>query len=135
VSAVTTALRKNGTVMHVEWHNTPLRDERGILSGTLGTVQDVTERDIADLKIHRLNHLYAFLSRINHDIIHARTRDELFQRICNIAVEYGKFRFAWIGEVDRDRHALSPVAFAGVLSVYATDPGFFDAEELRVRVP
>ena len=126
VSAVTTALHKNGTVMHVEWHNTPLRDERGILSGTLATVQDVTERDLADLKIHRLNHLYAFLSRINHEIIHARTRDELFQRICSVAVEYGKFKFAWIGEAERDGLTFSPVAFAGIDATNLTsvrDPG------------
>ena len=37
-------------------------------------------------------------------------RDELFASVCRIAVEHGRFRFAWIGLIDENNPRLKPVA-------------------------
>ncbi len=44
--------------------------------------------------------MYATLSGINHAIIHAKTREELFEEACKVAVEKGRFKMAWIGVVE-----------------------------------
>ena len=40
-------------------------------------------------------------------------RDELFRRVCEVLVEHGGFRMAWIGWHDPKTRALVPVASAG----------------------
>src|SRR6266542_964572 len=43
-----------------------------------------------------LNRLYATLSQVNQTIIRITSRQELFESICKVAVEFGQFRLAWI---------------------------------------
>jgi hypothetical protein len=82
------------------------------------TLQDVTERWLAEEKIHRLTRVYAVLSGINALIVRARDRDELFREACRIAVEAGKFKLAWLGVVDREAALVKPVAWHGVEQDY-----------------
>jgi diguanylate cyclase (GGDEF)-like protein len=77
------------------------------------TIQDITEQKQAELRIKRLNRVYAVLSGINSLIVRALNRDELFRESCRIAVEGGKFPLAWIGVVDKDGARVDPVAWAG----------------------
>jgi hypothetical protein len=58
-----------------------------------------------------LKRMYATLSGINQAIIHARTKEELFDEACRVAVERGGFRLAWIGVLVGDR--LRPVCAYG----------------------
>ena len=107
------AVKNDGTPLQIEWNATPLRGEEGLLSGVLATAQDVTDRARSEKKIQRLNRLNAFLSQINQAIVRSRSRDELFRSVCAVAVQHGKFRFAWIGEIKPDAHAIEPLAYAG----------------------
>jgi diguanylate cyclase (GGDEF)-like protein/PAS domain S-box-containing protein len=78
-----------------------------------GTVIDITARKLAEIKVRRLNRVYAVLSGINTLIVHAQSREEVFQGACRIAVEAGQFRMAWIGLVDGEAARISPVAWFG----------------------
>jgi diguanylate cyclase (GGDEF)-like protein len=90
------------------------------------TIQDVTEQKLAEESIGRLNRVYAVLSGINGLIVRTKSRDELFEEACRIAIEAGKFRMAWIGLVDAGAQVVKPVASAG-------DVGdFFDVAPLAV---
>jgi len=63
------------------------------------------------------NRLYATLSQVNQAIARLKSQQELFESICKIAVDFGKFRLAWIGLFDPDSGHLTPVAvhsFAGL---------------------
>jgi len=62
--------------------------------------QDVTKRKEHETQIERLNHLYAVLSQVNQAITRAGSKDELFRNICQVAVTFGHFRLAWIGDCD-----------------------------------
>lgn len=133
ISAIIPAVRKGGAAIHAEWHLTPLRDEHGALQGMLATVRDVTERDRADARIHRLNRLYAFLSQINQAIVRARTRADLFRDVCSIALEFGKFRFAWIAEIRPGAQRLTPLVSAGHAGAYLDLMGAADLSRPEVR--
>lgn len=75
-------------------------DADGVAERVVGTNQDVTERELAEVRIQRLNRGYMVLSQINALIVRVKSRDELFQEACRIAVRAGQFPLAWIGEVD-----------------------------------
>ncbi|MBI5403317.1 MAG: PAS domain S-box protein [Ignavibacteriae bacterium] len=82
------------------------------------SVLDITERKKAEERIQYLNRLYAFLSQVNQAIVRIENRQELFDNICKIAIEFGKFQFAWIGLVDNPNNRIFPVASAGMDNGY-----------------
>ena len=61
-----------------------------------------------ELKINNLTRVYATLSQVNHTVLHIREREELFQTICRVAVEYGKFGMAWFGDFDNESAIVTP---------------------------
>lgn len=74
---------------------------------------DVTERVEAEEKIKAANRFYNFTSRINQMMIHAKDEKTVYEEVCSIAVDVGKFRMAWIGAIDRGERVIVPVSFAG----------------------
>lgn len=58
--------------------------------------RDVTARKRDERKIARLSDLYSALSRTNHAIIQLDSQDALFNEVCRIVVEFGKFQLAGI---------------------------------------
>jgi len=93
----------------------PLRSHADAEGGTrwFSTLQDVTEHRLAEEKIHHLNRVFAVLSGINALIVRVRDRDELFQGVCRIAIEAGKFPMAWVGVADPETQRVKPVAWGG----------------------
>lgn len=88
--------------------------EVSIGKGTiLYTCHDVTELKKAEERISRLNRMYFLLSEINEAIVRIRDIRKLFDEVCRISVETGKFRMVWIGIVDYDTYQLEPVTYAG----------------------
>lgn len=94
------------------------RNELGEPLEAIGTCHDITEQRDAESKALRLNRVYALLSGINDAIVHVHTRDALFARVCELAVENGGLRAAWIGVVTPDRPEVSMVAHAGRIAPY-----------------
>ena len=104
--------------MHTE--ATLERAADGTPAALTGYYQDVTDQRAAESawrraerKILRLDRLYATLSAINRAIVHAASREELFEAICRVAVEEGGFRMAWVGLTGGDGLRVVPVAAAG----------------------
>jgi PAS domain S-box-containing protein len=95
----------------------PVR-HRGEITGIGVVVNDITERKLAEDALAVRNALYAMLSRTNQAVVRCRSSDELYRRLCEIAVETGRFRFAWVGVRDGDRVRM--VASAG------EDGGYMD---------
>ena len=81
----------------------------------------------AEQALLRQRNLYAVLSQTNKAIIHRVGRDELFAAVCRIAVEQGRFRFAWIGLVHENDPRLKPVAR------YGEDAGYIDQLNLSAN--
>jgi diguanylate cyclase (GGDEF)-like protein/PAS domain S-box-containing protein len=72
------------------------------------------ERKKQQLKIVRLNRIYAVLSGINSAIMRIRDRQQLLEEACRIAVEHGNFGLAWIGSFDPVTLDVTPIASAGM---------------------
>jgi PAS domain S-box-containing protein len=83
-------------------------------------VHDQTSLHQVQESLARLNRLYAMLSLTNEALVRVTAREELFQRVCDIAVAEGGFLFAWMGEVQPDA-SVRFVARAGI------DHGYLDA--------
>ena len=82
--------------------------------------KEKVELERAALALLRQKDLYDVLSQSNKAIVQGVDRDELFAIVCRIAVEHGRFRFAWIGLIDKDDQRLKPVAR------YGEDAGYID---------
>ena len=67
----------------------------------------------AEEEIRRLNRLYAVLSQVNQAIVRVRSRPELLEAVCRIAVEFGEFKMAWIGWLDSATRLVRPLAHWG----------------------
>jgi signal transduction histidine kinase len=79
------------------------------------TMHDELEERVRErtAELRRFNRLYNVLSQVNTALIRVRSRNELFQEVCRIAVTAGEFKLAWIGWHDVKTHAVPAVACAG----------------------
>ena len=107
--------RKDGSTFPVEINATYIRLERDYV---LAVVRDITERKRAEQRIRHLNRVYAVLSDINQTIVRERDLPAMLQAACQIAVEKGEFRMAWIGMLDEASQQIKPVASAGIVDGY-----------------
>jgi PAS domain S-box-containing protein len=102
--------RKDGTPVIVGLRGRLLRGESGTLACLELIAEDVTERRVHEERIRQLNRLYSLLTQAGRAIVHIRTRDELFQEICRVIVEQGRFQMAWVGLVESETGLVPPIA-------------------------
>jgi len=62
--------------------------------------RDVTERKFKERKIEQLTKIYKVLSNVNQAIVRFRNSEDLFNEVCRIIVEDGKYKMAWIGLIN-----------------------------------
>jgi PAS domain S-box-containing protein len=109
-------LKKNGVRFPVEVSSSgAVLDEGRIV---LMIIRDISERREAERRIIHSNRLYAVLSQSNQTIVRVGSTEELFERICRVAIEYGGFIMAWIGVVDYEAGELKAVAHHGLEKGY-----------------
>jgi len=113
-------IKPNGEIGWHEWTDQAIYDESGNLIEFQAVGRDITQRHLAEEHILRLNRLYVTISQINKTIVYVRDKNELFKEICNVVIEYGKFRMAWVGLLDQTTGAIKPVVFAGDEQGYLT---------------
>jgi PAS domain S-box-containing protein len=77
----------------------------------------------------RQRDLYEMLSQTNQMIVRVTSRDELLPAVCRIAVEHGRFRFAWIGLTGKEDQRVKPVAKYGEDADYR-DAMYISTDEL-----
>lgn len=80
-------------------------------------VRDITSRKKTETQLTRFMNMYAALSQTNKAIMESASREEMFDRICSAAVEFGKFFLAIIGLTDSEGVVRS-VAHCGIAAGY-----------------
>jgi PAS domain S-box-containing protein len=100
--------RKDGSVFTAEIIATTMPD-----GNLLGMVRDITLSKQHAQEIAQLSRVFAALTRINQAIIWLHTQEELFNKVCQILVEEGGFKMAWVGWNNAKTHELMPVASWG----------------------
>ena len=76
-------------------------------------VRDITERRAQEQEILRMTRLYQALSQVNQAIVRSPSRQALFDRICEVMVEFGQFSMAWIGLNDETSQRVEVAARYG----------------------
>jgi len=91
---------------------------------------EIVERTRAEQKLSKTNRLLAVISQINQIVIRTREQNKLFAEACRIAVEYGKFRMAWIGLIDEQDKMIKPVVWNGFEEGYLTKIKKISADDI-----
>ncbi len=113
--------KADGQTLPVEVIATPLV-RSGVTVGSVTLFRDIRQQKESELHILRMNRLYAALSATNHAIVNISNRNELFNQICCIAVEYAGFKAAFIGLLSDEGKSLIPVAAAGENAKISNEP-------------
>ena len=83
--------RKDGGLIMVRLSGRLLRDKGGVATCFEMIAENMTAHIRADERIRQLNRLYSVSTHVSQAIVRIRERDELFRRVCEIAVEEGRF--------------------------------------------
>ncbi len=102
---------KDGRIIYTEISSHSLNYEG--YNARLVLANDITEQYLAEEKIKRLSRVYAVLSEVNQTIVRIHDKHELFHSICNIAVNIGKMKMAWISAIEEETLEIKPIAAAG----------------------
>ncbi|PKN72073.1 MAG: hypothetical protein CVU50_08805 [Candidatus Cloacimonetes bacterium HGW-Cloacimonetes-3] len=111
-------LHKDGSIIWADVSTVLQRDKENNPKFFITTIVDVTQQKLAETEVLKMNRVYAVISQINQMVVRTRDRQQILNESCKIAIDFGKFRLAWIGEIDEQLHAVKPIAWAGQEAEY-----------------
>ncbi|MBF0562387.1 MAG: PAS domain S-box protein [Alphaproteobacteria bacterium] len=87
----------------------------------IAVFDDITKRKVREIAYQRINRVLRTLSHGNEALVRASNEADLYLRMCEVIVETGGYRMAWIGvpETD-DARTVRPVAHGGFEDGYLT---------------
>jgi PAS domain S-box-containing protein len=119
VASVFRVAHADGHWVWIEQMSTPIVDRTGRLVAVEGVARDVSERQLAQASVARLNRVLRTLTAVNTALVHAVSEIELLESICRIVVDEGAYRYAWVGyREDDEAGSVRPMTSAGY------DPGY-----------
>ena len=83
--------------------------------------RDITEREEAQSRARRMSLMYAALSAANEASLQLEDQAQIFQRICDLAVQFGGMKLASVRVLDRATGWLEIAASAGECAAYLAD--------------
>ncbi|HEY3377952.1 MAG TPA: PAS domain S-box protein, partial [Armatimonadota bacterium] len=82
------------------------------------------------VELQHTNRALRLLSSVNQALMHAATETALIQHICEIAVEIGEYRLAWVGFAEHDaQRTVRPICHAGNAQGYLEQIHFSWADD------
>lgn len=99
---------KNGQYIWLEGTFTNLLNDSAI-NAIVYNCHDITQRVESQERAALANRLYEVISRVNRVMVDVKNESDLFREACGIAVNYGKFKMAWIGIVDEASKIVMPI--------------------------
>lgn len=107
-------LMQDGRLKYVNERCETFYNEAGKPWRSIGTVQDITTRRLAELGMQKSNRALHTLSACNGVLVRAMDETLLLNDICRVIVEVGGYRLTCVGYADQDAaQTLRPVAHAG----------------------
>jgi PAS domain S-box-containing protein len=103
----------NGEIKWIHWRSAP----RGLENGDTvwdGVITNVTQRRRGEEALQRANRALRVLKECDEALVRASGERELLERVCEILVEVGIAKMAWVGEAEQDsKKSVRPIACAG----------------------
>jgi PAS domain S-box-containing protein len=97
-------------------------DSAGVIKRVQGAFQDITDRKEAERELARTNRALKLLSGCSEALIRADDEAILLRDVCQLAVNTGGYRMAWVGYAqDDEKRSITPMAHAGVEDGYLAE--------------
>lgn len=111
-------------------------DEVSFLQAVSNILGSAIERYRAEAQLLRINRANRALSLCNEAMVRATNEAEFLERICDLIVDVGGYRFCWVGSAENDpAKSVRPVAQAGSENGYLTTLKASWADTERGRGP
>jgi PAS domain S-box-containing protein len=128
--------RKDRKRISVSITVSPLRDERGNISGASTIARDITDAKQAEQKLRRINQTLQALSACTDRMMRASDESGMLQQVCDAVIEVGGYRMAWVGYAEHDQNkSVRPVAHSGMETGYLLTANITWADVERGRGP
>jgi PAS domain S-box-containing protein len=115
---------------------TPLRDEKGVIVGSVHVARNITERKKTEEALSNLNRHLRAINSSNQALMHATDESTLTQDVCNIIIHDCGYALVWVGMAQHDKNkTVHPVAYAGFDKEYIDQLNVTWADEPRGRGP
>lgn len=92
----------------------PVLGTNGEIVSFIHIISDITNRKHDEERLRYVTRLYATLSQINQTIVRVSDPQELYEEICRIAIDFGRFRLSWIGLLDPETGGMTSAAKSGM---------------------
>ncbi len=107
-------LTKGGEIILCEWNNSILYDSEGQFDGAISLALDTTGHRRSEEALWKVNRALKMLSECNHALVRAANEEDLLHEICQIIVDKGGYRLAWVGiAITDEKKTVVPMAQAG----------------------
>ena len=93
-------------------------------SAMIHSIRNISLRKRHELQYLNLNRLYQVLSHTNQAVSRLPNTDDMLSKVCDIAIEHGGFKMAWIGFIDGN--VVSPKYYSG------EETGYLKAMQMRI---
>ena len=124
-------IKKNGVPVWKRASVSFARSAENRPASIIVVAEDVNARHSAEIELARVNRAQRMLGACNEALIRAESESDLLHAICQIAVEIGGYRLAWVGFALLDEaRTIRPVAQAGVDNGYLAASKFSWNEDL-----
>ena len=125
----TLLVARDGSERPIADSGAPIRDERGEIAGVVLVFRDQGGE-------RHMQRTLRMLSESNQTLIRSADEDELVKRVCQLAVETGGYRMAWVGFAEQDAgKTVRPVAESGFDDGYLQQANISWADTERGRGP
>jgi diguanylate cyclase (GGDEF)-like protein/PAS domain S-box-containing protein len=94
--SLTFSVTINKEVRHFDSRCAPIGDGGEVV----WMIWDVTSRRQTEHRLRRKNRMYDFLSHVNQAIVRSESEQALLDRVCQVAVDHGQFRKAWVAQFE-----------------------------------
>ncbi|WP_017653627.1 PAS domain S-box protein [Fortiea contorta] len=109
-------INSKGNRRWMEVHAVPLRYTADGQVVQLAIMRDLTLARQTQAQMQRLHRTLKTLISCHQILVRSKEESDLLQRICQVIIQMGGYRWAWVGQADHDlQRSIRPVAQAGDL--------------------
>ncbi len=106
--------RTDGTSLWVYGQAVMLRNAAGQVTGSVGTMTEIGKLKTFEAQLQRSNRALKVLGECNQLLVKSDNEMQMLERLCDILVNLGGYRFAWVGyRQDDTQKTVRPAAHRG----------------------